>query len=187
MKEGSRPDSRLVEEAWDSVAPGYADYWSPRLRPFLHRALESFAPAPAGPLAVPGCGPGDEVLELAQRYLAIEQIRFGRRLRVEWRLDPAAQNARLPPLLLQPLVENAVRHGVEPNDDGGELEVSTARRGDEVEIRIVNTVGAPARVAGHGLALRNVRQRLRLMHDVAARFDLESTDTRFSLRIVLPL
>ncbi|MFG6415264.1 sensor histidine kinase [Roseateles sp. DC23W] len=127
-----------------------------------------------------------EEVELAKRYLAIEQIRFGKRLRVIWHLDPAAGAARLPPLLLQPLVENAVRHGVEPNDDGGELEVSTLRRGGEVEIRIVNTVGAPQRIAGHGLALRNVRQRLRLMHDVAARFDLESTDTRFSLRIVLP-
>ncbi|MFT7772446.1 sensor histidine kinase [Roseateles sp.] len=127
-----------------------------------------------------------EEVELARRYLAIEQIRFGKRLRIAWHLDPEASGARVPPLLLQPLVENAVRHGVEPNDEGGELEVRTLRRGGEVEIRIVNTVGAPARTAGHGLALRNVRQRLRLMHDVAARFDIESTAQRFSLRILLP-
>lgn len=129
---------------------------------------------------------GEEV-DLARRYLAIEQIRFGRRLRVNWQLDPEADAARVPPLLLQPLVENAVRHGVEPNDDGGELEVSTMRRGAEVEIRIVNTVGAPSRIAGHGLALRNVRQRLKLMHDVAARFELEATERRFALRILVPL
>lgn len=128
-----------------------------------------------------------EEVELAKRYLAIEQIRFGKRLRVVWHLDPAAGHAKLPPLLLQPLVENAVRHGVEPNDEGGELEVTTVKRGAEVEIRIINSVGAPARIAGHGLALRNVRQRLRLMHDVAARFDIESTATRFALRILLPL
>ncbi|NCT84678.1 MAG: sensor histidine kinase [Comamonadaceae bacterium] len=127
-----------------------------------------------------------EEVELARRYLAIEQIRFGPRLRIVWQLDPEAGTARVPPLLLQPLVENAVRHGVEPNDAGGELEVSTLRRGAEVEIRIANTVGAPARTAGHGLALRNVRQRLRLMHDVAARFDIESTERRFSLRILVP-
>lgn len=127
-----------------------------------------------------------EEVELARRYLAIEQIRFGSRLRVTWRLDPAAGSARLPPLLLQPLVENAVRHGVEPNDDGGELEVTTARRGAEVEIRVVNTVGGPARTAGHGLALRNVRQRLRLMHDVAAHFDLQPGDGHFSVHIVVP-
>ena len=128
----------------------------------------------------------DEV-ELAKRYLAIEHIRFGERLRVTWNLDPAASHAKLPPLLLQPLVENAVRHGVEPNDEGGDLEVTTIKRGAEVEIRIVNTVGAPARTVGHGLALRNVRQRLKLMHDVAARFEIESTDTRFALRLLLPL
>ncbi len=129
---------------------------------------------------------GEEV-ELARRYLAIEQIRFGKRLRVVWHLDPEANSARVPPLLLQPLVENAVRHGVEPNDEGGELEVSSMRRGAEVEIRIVNTVGAPARTVGHGLALRNVRQRLKLMHDVAARFELETTERRFALRIMVPL
>jgi two-component system, LytTR family, sensor histidine kinase AlgZ len=128
-----------------------------------------------------------EEVELAKRYLAIEQIRFGDRLRVTWHLDPAVDKARLPPLLLQPLVENAVRHGVEPNDEGGELAVTTVRRGTEVEIRIVNSVGAPSRTSGHGLALRNVRQRLKLMHDVAARFDIDSSDTRFALRILLPL
>jgi len=128
-----------------------------------------------------------EEVELARRYLAIEEIRFGERLRVTWRLDPTADSARLPPLLLQPLVENAVRHGVEPNDEGGELEVTTQRHGTEVEIRIINSVGAPARTHGHGLALRNVRQRLNLMHDVAARFELDATDTRFALRILLPL
>ncbi|MFG6490304.1 sensor histidine kinase [Roseateles sp. BYS78W] len=127
-----------------------------------------------------------EEVELARRYLAIEEIRFGERLRVTWHLDPAADNTQLPPLLLQPLVENAVRHGVEPNDEGGELSVTTQRRGSEVEIRIVNSVGAPARTSGHGLALRNVRQRLRLMHDVAARFEVEPAEGRFSVHIVVP-
>lgn len=128
----------------------------------------------------------DEEIELAQRYLAIEQIRFGDRLRVVWTLDPTVGLTRVPPLLLQPLVENAVRHGVEPNDEGGEIEVLTARRGTEVEIRVVNTVGLPSATSGHGLALRNVRQRLRLMHDVAARFDLHPEARRFTVRILLP-
>jgi two-component system sensor histidine kinase AlgZ len=128
----------------------------------------------------------DEEVELARRYLAIEQIRFGDRLRIHWQIDPAVGRARVPPLLLQPLVENAVRHGVEPNDDGGDVEISTRRRGSEVEIRVINSVGLPARTSGHGLALRNVRQRLRLMHDVAARFDVNAEASRFSVRIILP-
>lgn len=127
-----------------------------------------------------------EEIELARRYLDIEQMRFGERLRIRWELDAAAGKAKLPPLLLQPLVENAVRHGVEPNDTGGELLISTALRGDEVEVKVVNSVGAPARTAGHGLALRNVRQRLRLMHDVAARFELSPAPGRFTVRILLP-
>ena len=127
----------------------------------------------------------DEV-DLARRYLAIEQIRFGSRLRVQWTVDAAAAQARVPPLLLQPLVENAVRHGVEPNDEGGDVEVLIARRGAEVEIRVLNSVGLPALASGHGLALRNVRQRLRLMHDVAARFELNPEPGRFSVRITLP-
>lgn len=128
----------------------------------------------------------DQEVELARRYLAIEQIRFGERLRIRWQLDPAAGQARVPPLFLQPLVENAVRHGVEPNEGGGEVEISTVRRGAEVELRVVNTVGLPARTSGHGLALQNVRQRLRLMHDVAARFELNAEPQRFTVTIILP-
>lgn len=128
----------------------------------------------------------DAEVELARRYLAIEQLRFGERLRLHWQLDPAAGGARVPPLLLQPLVENAVRHGVEPNDTGGDVEISTRARGAEVEIVVRNSVGAAARQPGHGLALRNVRQRLRLMHDVAARFEVEADGRRFQVRIVLP-
>ncbi|OWQ88952.1 hypothetical protein CDN99_14380 [Roseateles aquatilis] len=125
-------------------------------------------------------------VELARRYLAIEQLRFGDRLRVRWQLDPHAADARVPPLLLQPLVENAVRHGVEPNDGGGDVDIVTRAHGGEVEIRVVNTVGLPSRGQGHGLALRNVRQRLRLMHDVAARLEAGPGDGRFIVRIVLP-
>ena len=128
----------------------------------------------------------DEEVELARRYLAIEQIRFGSRLRIRWQIDASVGRARVPPLLLQPLVENAVRHGVEPNEEGGDVEIITAKRGSQVEIRVINSVGLPARTSGHGLALRNVRQRLRLMHDVAARFDLYPEAQRFTVRIVLP-
>lgn len=125
-------------------------------------------------------------VELARRYLAIEQLRFGDRLRVHWQLDPHVDQARVPPLLLQPLVENAVRHGVEPNDSGGDVSITTRARAGEVEILVVNSVGAPSRTQGHGLALRNVRQRLRLMHDVAARLELSPGARRFAIRILLP-
>jgi two-component system, LytTR family, sensor histidine kinase AlgZ len=130
---------------------------------------------------------GSEV-ELAQRYLAIEQIRFGERLRVTWELDPAAAPARVPPLLLQPLVENAVRHGVEPAPDGGQIRVRTRVRRGQVVLSIDNSLHqqAPSR-PGAGMALRNVRERLHLMHDVAGHFDARAEGDVFRVRIELPL
>jgi len=128
---------------------------------------------------------GAEV-ELAQRYLAIEQIRFGARLKVSWDLDPGAVSARVPPLLLQPLVENAVRHGVEPSTEGGVIRVRTRLKRGSVVINIDNTMhGEPSR-PGAGIALRNVRERLHLMHDVAAQFDARPEQGMFRVRIVVP-
>jgi len=128
-----------------------------------------------------------EEVELAQRYLAIEQIRFGSRLKVVWELDPAAGRARVPPLLLQPLVENAVRHGVEPGDAGGTIRIRTQVRLGRAVLSIANSVPqAPSR-PGSGMALRNVRERLRLMHDVAAQFDTQLERDVFRVQIVVPL
>lgn len=126
-------------------------------------------------------------LELARRYLAIETLRFGERLRIEWQLDPAAAAARLPPLVLQPLVENAVRHGVEPAEQGGTLRVRTRARLGRAEITIDNTRSGAASRPGHGLALANIRERLRLLHDIDAQFDVQQNQTRFRVRIIVPL
>ena len=130
----------------------------------------------------------DEI-ELAQRYLAIEQIRFGDRLRVTWELDADAAVARVPPLLLQPLVENAVRHGIEPADEGGWIRVRTRVKLGRALIAISNSVPAAHAAArpGNGMALRNVRERLRLMHDVAAQFDTKRDADLFRVQIVVPL
>lgn len=128
---------------------------------------------------------------LAERYLAIEQVRFGDRLRVRWQLDPAAGAARVPPLLLQPLVENAVKHGVEPSPDGARLRIRTERRGGMVLIEVVNSL-PPLRWAdaplprGHGIALANVRDRLRLLHDMQAQFRAGVDNGSYRVRIDIP-
>ncbi|RYX97636.1 MAG: sensor histidine kinase [Comamonadaceae bacterium] len=128
---------------------------------------------------------GQEIT-LAQRYLAIEQVRFGDRLRVEWSLDPAADGARLPPLLLQPLVENAVRHGVEPSASGADVKISTERRGQVVVVKVVNSTPSGVGEGGHGLALANVRERLALLHDVHARFQTLFRNGVFQVRLEVP-
>jgi two-component system sensor histidine kinase AlgZ len=126
-------------------------------------------------------------LELARRYLAIEQLRFGERLRLEWQLDATTDAARLPPLVLQPLLENAVRHGVEPAEAGGSVRVRTRASLGRAEITIDNTVGGSASRPGHGLALANVRERLRLLHDLDAQFEVQQAQGRYRVRIVVPL
>ena len=126
-------------------------------------------------------------LALAEHYLAIEQVRFGDRLRVEWHLDAAASEARLPPLILQPLVENAVKHGVEPSPSGAVVRISTQRRGSTVVIKVTNTVPAGSGARGNGLALDNVRQRLALLHDVEGRFQSALVDGVFQVRLEIPI
>ena len=128
-----------------------------------------------------------EEIVLAQRYLAIEQIRFGQRLKIDWEIDPEAGAARVPPLLLQPLVENAVRHGIEPSDTGGSIRIRTRVKGGRVQLTIANALPQAASRPGHGIALRNVRERLRLMHDVAAHFEIHRDEHVFRVQIGIPL
>jgi two-component system sensor histidine kinase AlgZ len=129
---------------------------------------------------------GEEV-DLAQRYLDIEQIRFGNRLAVSWELDAQAGTARVPPLILQPLVENAVRHGVEPSPEGGVIRVRTKVKLGRAVLSIANSVPKEPSKPGHGMALKNVRERLRLMHDVAAQFEMRQDKDVFRVQIVVPL
>jgi len=129
----------------------------------------------------------DEEIALARRYLAIEQIRFGERLQMQWDIDPRAGRVRVPPLLLQPLVENAVRHGVEPSPRGAKLLVRAQVRRAQVVLEVINSVPDEPSVPGHGMALHNVRERLRLLHDLEADFEAGRDGALFRVRIVLPL
>jgi len=129
----------------------------------------------------------DEEIDLAQRYLAIEQIRYGNRLQVSWDIDARVGRARVPPLVLQPLVENAVRHGVEPSVHGARIWVQAELRRGQAVVLVSNTVPEAPSAPGHGMALRNVRERLRLLHDVAGQCDVWREGELFRARIIVPL
>ncbi len=129
----------------------------------------------------------DQEIELARRYLDIEQVRFGDRLQVEWSLDPAAGVARVPPLFMQPLVENAVMHGVEPSATGAQVRISTQLRGGSVVIKVTNTVPSGQGQRGHGVAQDNVRDRLRLLHDVQGQFQTALKDGIYQVRMEVPV
>lgn len=134
---------------------------------------------------------GDEIA-LLERYAAIEKLRLGERLRLTWELDAAPVDALLPPLVLQPLLENAVYHGVEPAAGPGEVRVRIERRGERVRAVIENTlVPAPAGAAhghrhGSGMALANVRERLALFYDAEARLQTSAADGLYRVEIDLP-
>jgi len=114
-------------------------------------------------------------------------VRFGGRLRVRWLVDPGCGAARVPPLLLQPLVENAVRHGVEPSASGADLSITVERGASVVVVTVSNTVPAGPGPGGAGLALRNVRARLALLHDVQGQFASGFKDGMFRVRLEIPL
>jgi signal transduction histidine kinase len=111
-------------------------------------------------------------LQLLRKYLEIEQIRFGDRLRVAWHVDDDVTSALVPPLILQPVVENALRHGLWPRTEGGALAVAARRAGAGLELEVIDQgVGLapgfdPDRTTGVGLA--NVRARLAQMYGADA-------------------
>jgi two-component system sensor histidine kinase AlgZ len=107
-----------------------------------------------------GDGTLGEELALVERYLAIEQLRLGGRLRIKRELDDLPATFPLPRLLLQPLVENAVRHGIQPLRGGGEVTLRGQREGTGIRIEIRNPLPDTPPVAGNGHGLDSVRQRI---------------------------
>ena len=128
-----------------------------------------------------------EELALVDRYLDIEQVRFGERLRVERAFDPAAAGCQVPPLLLQPLVENAIKHGIQGCVAGGRVRIETARAGARLRLRVENPVDpdAPAR-RGEGVGLANVRRRLEVFGARDARLEAARDGDRFTVTLELP-
>jgi hypothetical protein len=112
----------------------------------------------------------DEELDFARHYLEIEQVRFGDRLRVQLSRGDALGTEAIPSLLLQPLLENAVRHGLAPVREGGCVSVHAHRDGERLHLRIEDD-GIGLRMGStHGVGLENVRQRLHTLYDQAAEF-----------------
>jgi hypothetical protein len=106
----------------------------------------------------------DEELKFIDDYLGVEKMRLEDRLEVRWQIDPAARQLMVPQLILQPLVENAIYHGVACCREGGWIEISSRLEGEMLEITIRNSVGGK-RQAGMGLGLQNVRARLKHLYE----------------------
>jgi two-component sensor histidine kinase len=120
----------------------------------------------------------DEERGLVEGLLRLEQFRLGGRLRVRWVWDSNLEDAEVPPLLLQPLVENAIKHGIGPSREGGEVEIGLAGQGTRLHLWVANT-GLPLPASeGSGTGLENLRRRLALLEGREARLELRSEGER---------
>jgi two-component system sensor histidine kinase AlgZ len=128
-------------------------------------------------------------IALSRQYLDLERLRLGERLQVRWDVDACPPDALVPPLMLQPLLENAVYHGIEPLGEPGEIQVHLACRDDRISVEITNPSG-PAEAgnhhAGNRMALANIRERLALFFDLEANMTMATVGGRFLVRIELP-
>jgi two-component system sensor histidine kinase AlgZ len=123
-------------------------------------------------------------LRICELYLGIEQLRLGERLRVDWQVDPAVLDLPMPSLILQPLVENAVYHGVSQLPAGGTILVRVADAGGRISVAVENPAPQrPARSDGHQIALDNIGQRLQALYGSAGQ--MEVTRPRGGYRIEL--
>jgi hypothetical protein len=128
-----------------------------------------------------------EELAIVDEYLALERVRFDERLQIERAVDPSALNARIPPMLVQTLVENAVKHGISDLPKGGVVRIDARRNGHAVEIQVSNTGVLKSSAAEGGYGLRNATERLRLLYGDAASLTLTGDGGTTLARLVLPL
>jgi two-component system sensor histidine kinase AlgZ len=129
-----------------------------------------------------------EELEVARTYQRMEQLRLGARLQVEWRTDSLPANALVPGLMIQPLLENAIYHGIEPRAEGGTVTISGEVSGDLVTIVVRNPLDPiPGLREGNRLALANIRERLGLLYGERALMKSGRFDAEYIVTLRFPL
>jgi two-component system, LytTR family, sensor histidine kinase AlgZ len=129
-----------------------------------------------------------EELEVARTYQRMEQLRLGRRLEVDWKTDSLPGNALVPGLMIQPLLENAIYHGIEPRPEGGRVSISGEISGDLITLVVRNPLGAgPQQRDGNRLALANIRERLALLYGERALMKSGTFDGEYIVTLRFPL
>jgi len=127
-------------------------------------------------------------LDLCRKYVEIEQTRLGERLRVDWQISAVHPRARVPQLLLQPIIENAVRYGAERLAGDCDITVKVRQRGFLLEIGVSNPIARePIQREGNQIGLNNIRGRLALIYDLEARLETRVRRGRFELTMTIPV
>lgn len=131
--------------------------------------------------------PLENEIALCKQYLSIESLRMEDRLRLNWQIDGMPPNALIPPLILQPLIENAVYHGIEPLPEGGEILIAIEHKLNELRIKINNPYHAKINDHnGNKMALKNIKERLALHFDLEASIKHRTTNNQYTVTIRMP-
>jgi two-component system sensor histidine kinase AlgZ len=135
-----------------------------------------------------GLAPLEDEISLCRQYLALEKVRLGDRLQIDWQLTGMPSDALVPPLMLQPLLENAIYHGIEPLSTPGIVTIRIFRKDTEVHAILSNPFRPDAGLhrAGNKMALANLRERLALHFDAEASLQARMTDNVYEARIRIP-
>jgi len=137
---------------------------------------------------------GDEI-ELTKSYLAIESLRLGKRLQIQWQIDQNLLETEVPSLCIQPLAENAVYHGIEPLEKGGKIQISALQIDNKLQLSISNPLMpaskrkksfATAR-KGNQMAQDNIKQRLKLVYGSNGRFTINDSKDKYTVSLLIPL
>jgi two-component system sensor histidine kinase AlgZ len=130
-----------------------------------------------------------EELEVSRRYLSMELLRLGPRLQVQWDIPVELESLQLPGLILQPLIENAIYHGIEPLPEGGVMTIAAKVLGNQIEISVSNPVSSGYRSrhsSGNHLAVANIQQRLALAYGSDASLHIDESDAHYTVVLTLP-
>jgi LytS/YehU family sensor histidine kinase len=164
--------------ALTSIDPARAREMCVRLSDFLRNSLR---------LGERASIPFREELALTKTYLEVEQVRFGQKLRIMQDFDSDCGDCEVPPLLVQPLVENAIKHGIATLTEGGEIGFSVRRRRDVLHIMVENPFDPDAPAARKtGFGLVNVRNRLQARYGAAGKLDIQVDQNRYRVMLSFP-
>jgi len=130
-------------------------------------------------------------IELAKSYLAIESLRLGERLQIEWQIDDQMLDIEVPSLCLQPLAENAIYHGIEPIEKGGKILISALQIDNRLKLSVSNPLMSEkqgtAFKKGNQMAQDNIRQRLKLVYGNKGAFSINDTKENYTVSLIIPL
>lgn len=128
----------------------------------------------------------EKELLLCQQYVNIEKLRFGKRLLVVWNMDKIPQDACLPPLSLQPLLENAIYHGIQPLIKGGTITITGIFQDKYITITIINPLPTKPQKSGNNIAQKNIQQRLQFFYTSPAKLTIVQSQNTYQISLHFP-